>query len=186
MINIRKILKDKFIIESGIYDGGYYKLLKDCLITSDDVNKIDVWFEGIVKSIVNYQPNTKLLVLTGHQGVGKSVFLRNIFPDDLDVLFCEVNEPKVDLIYNKVIIDCHVGKNFIRDILPSKNPITFYSNGVFTCDKRLASYCTTWSAPLEFKNTRRLIMINVNKIDWELYNSIDKTKLWIEIFQKFK
>jgi len=49
----------------------------------------------------------------------------------------------------------------------------------------LASYCCAtnkWSFP----QRKNFIIVPVKKINFELFNSINKELLWIEIFNKFK
>lgn len=167
---------------------GNYDALKKCIITKDKVDEIDTWFKGIVESVTRYKPNTRCLVFNGRLGIGKSSFFSDIFPDGLEFYTVCMNKPSDNAVYNTLITDIKIGPGILSQTLPAHNPVTYLADcGNPTLEKRLTSFCSTWNdSKADWKFTRRLIVINVESIDWEIYNSIDKKNLWIEIFQKFK
>ena len=143
------------------------------------------------------------MVLIGAQKVSKTKFFRQLLPDELLPYYAESaldNQNKNDdyaLMCKKIIImddefggkDKKEAKKFkalsSKDIFNIRRPY-----GTFHEDlKRIAVMCGT-SNEDEIINdptgNRRILPINVISIDWEKYNAIDKTALWMELYWKYK
>jgi hypothetical protein len=149
-------------------------------------DEIDIWFLGCIESLF-YKPNHYRLVLVGEQGIGKTQFFRSLLPDELKVFYSDSYED----IY-RLFINCedefYLNVSSKKKLLNDGFKITDYPYFTFTepsCNKRLVNYCATtnvWKA----QKTRHNIVLNVESINKELYNSIDKLELWRELFFKFK
>ena len=143
-------------------------------------DRIDDWFKGVINSLY-YRPNKLVLVLEGEQGIGKTFFFRNLLWTNS--FFSDIYE-KTD-VFEMLICDMEFTK--YRLDIPSVEDFTIrhpYTERP-VADKRLCSYCSTtnkWSFP----QRKNFIIVPVKKINFELFNSINKELLWIEIFNKFK
>jgi predicted P-loop ATPase len=158
------------------------------------------WLLSVVASMFGTH-SEMILVLIGGQGERKTKFFRGLLPDDLQKYYAEskLDEGKDGqiLMCEKLIImdDEFGGKNkqeakkvkelSSKSIFSLRRPY-----GKFNEDrKRLAVLCGT-SNEGEIINdptgNRRIIPINVNSIDREKYDSIDKTALWMELYWKWK
>lgn len=151
---------------------GNYEKLKQCLGCGDEV---DSWFEGIIDSLY-YRPNRKALVLLGEQGIGKSWFFRHLLPRELYHAYHEGTFMPHNILINHV--------EFSRKSLSisSKHDFQIIDG---EAEKRLASYCST-ATWWPFEHRHNIILVGVEKIDQELYNSINKLDLWKEIFNRWK
>ena len=161
----------------------HYELLKECLKTKEGSSGyMDLWFEGVIKSLF-YQPNHYLLVLEKKEWHGlETEFFRLLSPFPM-------NFTREHGLYSSLIL-CHDFQyqkeqdwmeedNFIileENVSKLKHPGT---------DKRLCSYCTT-TEKWRYPQRKNVIVLRLESIDWELYNSLDKLELWREIFFKFK
>lgn len=194
------------LLEDGTYGVGFtytsrYKLLKDCLIYKDGSEwDLDLWFKGIINSLY-YRPNKYVLVLEGKYTSVYNMFLSRMFEPNkcqfIDsgegsiydaLIICknfyknELNIPMEDnFVVNKEISKLHFEYESPEDFANNLMKVTGFSS----CDKRLASYCSTtnkWQHPPR----KNFIVLKLESINQELFNSIDKLQLWIEIFNKFK
>jgi hypothetical protein len=169
--------REKIIMELSVTPEttGLYDKLKSCIVTEDELDpRIDDWFKGVIHSLF-YRPNKLALILEGDE-LHNSLFLRNL-----------LYEKRLYSENHKDIYDC-----LLLDFLFNKGNITYPSRGNFTvilgeypCDKRLASYAGTersWVYP----KRNDFIVIPVVDICWEMFHTINKKQLWIEIFNKFK
>lgn len=193
------------INESGI---SYYRELKQCLNTIPEQcgtksQILDDWFRGVIESLY-YRPNKYVLVLEGKQGIGKTYFFRRLFPrvwDEL-CLYTEIfNSDLIHyLIYDNLTVSFDEGMSKKDLNLPnednfkvnediSKLHFEYESNedfvnnlltvhGFSSCDKRLASYCCTTNK-WQFPQRKNYIILHLESINQELFNSIDKELLWI-------
>jgi hypothetical protein len=152
-----------------------YDQLKACLITRSPIDpRIDEWFSGIISSLY-YRPNKLALILEGNVMLNNN-FITNIMYNR------ELCTDCIDNMYCSLILDLSFDKYNLN--YPSRANFTV-THGEYPCDKRLASYVDTklsWVYP----KRKDFIVIPVVEIDWKLFNSINKKKLWIEIFNKFK
>lgn len=175
--------------------GNRYQQLKECLILkpgTDQTNGaiVDEWFKGVIESLY-YRPNKNVLVLEGEQGIGKSWFFSNLMPKRVPYTnnFWYVDAGSITFekyLYSTLITDLEFEKLTLW--LPTEeNFITYHMFDMDkpVADKRLASYCSTtnkWVYPPR----KNFIVLHLESINQELFNSIDKELLWIEIFNKFK
>lgn len=185
----------------------YYEL-KSCLeytnvqqgdFTNTD-SKIDMWFQGIIESLY-YRPNKYVLVLEASQNIGKSSFFRSLFPDIMKKYYYEDSflGLATEDIYSTIIMNLEFTKKYLNmpmeenfivndfDAYEASMTQMGYEIGgkIISSDKRLASYCSTtnkWQHPPR----KNFIVLKLESINQELFNSIDKLQLWIEIFNKFK
>lgn len=189
----------KYLNKTPTADDFYYDQLKDCIkmkwrydtfdgvLSCKDIDehsncRIDEWFSGIIKSLY-YKPNHTVLVLLSEKPVGKTEFFRRLLPQK--DWYCEGNDKTQ--IFEKLI--CNFDEGFDKNKLDYAEKDDFQVRYPYTeqmtCDKRLYSYCSAtnyWHHPPR----KNFIVLPVVEIDWELFNSIDKHLLWIEIFNKFK
>lgn len=152
-----------------------YDQLKSCICTVEPLDpRIDDWFKGVIDSLY-YRPNKLALILEG------TVMLNDNFI--VNMLYDRSLHTDSDLkMYECLILDMCFEKYNLN--YPSRANFTV-TRGEYPCDKRLASYVDTklsWVYP----KRKDFIVIPVVEIDWKLFNSINKKKLWIEIFNKFK
>lgn len=159
------------------------------------------WFVGMVASIDQPLPNPLVLVLTGVQNTGKTYFFRNLLPLELRPFYAEskLDDGKdSDILMTKkiIILDDEFGGKSKRESkrlkeLTSKNEFTIrepYGRAHVTL-KRLASLCgTSNDEAIIFDPTgnRRIIPINVISRDFQAFDKIDKTKLFIEAYKLYK
>lgn len=176
------------ILNQPVEEYSLFQKLKDSLhysnhsqVNGDNTDTlIDYWFKGVIHSLF-YKPNKLGLVLLSDQYIGKTEFFRRLLPDrswygerDLDIY----NQLIVNLDFNIVKKDLDYVE---MDNFTVVNP---YTPDAYA-DKRLASYCCAtnhWNYP----SRKSWVILKLDSIDHELYNSIDKLQLWIEIFNKFK
>ena len=161
------------------------------------------WMVGVV-AMVYGKKNNLMLILSGKQNTGKTSFFTKLLPTELQRFFSE-SELDQDNDADKAMILCESllvfddelgGKNkkqwtLIKKLLDRiiwtiRRP---YGRGMEKVT-RIASFCgTTNSLELLGDDTgnRRYIIFLINKvINFELYNSIDKTKIWMEAYHLFK
>lgn len=178
-----------------------YDKLKDCIfikfyyensthilsckeIDSFSTCRIDDWFKGVIESLY-YRPNHFALIFKGEN---QGDFFRYLLPEPIPRLIAGSTNIKYLSVYEPILIEYEFEKNTL-DIVMEDNftTITDYSLfpfGVGTT-KRLSSYCSIvkdWHHPPR----KSFIVLDVVDINLELFNSIDKYLLWIEIFNKFK
>jgi hypothetical protein len=166
-----------------------YDELKCCLILDEtspqNIDSVDPWFKGVIQSLF-YNPNENILVLFGDQAIGKTEFFRRLLPKP--DWFSHSREPygRHPNIYKHLLVDMtDYDTSLVKDIA-SNDGFVINSNTKET-NKRLASVCyTSNSIGSGFLNRRRSICLFLKNIDKIRFNSIDKTKLWIEIFNRFK
>lgn len=204
-------LKDFFENNSHEEPEGLIRELAKC-ITSDSGMKpgnvvldykhdfIKKWLVGIIASI-HGEHSPLLLALTGGQNTGKTQFFRRLLPKELSGYYAE---SKLDsgtddelLMTQKLLIcdDEFGGKSKLEakklKELTSKEYFTLrepYGRKNVTL-KRLAVLCGTSNDDLLLNDptgNRRIIPINVESIDHEAYNSIDKKLLFIEAYHEWK
>ncbi len=187
---IIKLLDNHPFIHSS---GSEYEKLKQCLIPyypeAQEINnsRLYQWLKGVIQSLF-YKPNMYCLVLEGNKGIGKTRFFYDILPDELKDLY---TERKFDYYSN--LISCN--QEFFHDssakkLVTNTGYIVYHYNiqnlKEPSINMRLVSYCGTTN---EFKgslNSRRFLVIKLEDINKELYNSINKLELWRELFFMFK
>lgn len=194
-------IREQIIQQLDYYEASWcpeYNKLKSCLkhfiqtdmfkeVVDDEYSQLlDLWFEGVIKSLF-YQPNHYLLVLEGEDEFENMKFFMNLLPNTL--WYSNQNKLHGQSIYSELITFVEFEYQKQQKILEEDNFIVYEENARALIhpgtDKRLCSYCTTtnkWRYP----QRKNVIVLSLESIDWELYNSIDKLELWKEIFFKFK
>lgn len=158
------------------------------------------WLLGIIGSAFGTY-SLLILVLTGDQNRMKTEFFRNLLPPDLRSFYAESNldegkDSEILMCKKLIIMDDEFGGKSKRDSVKLKrlsSQQTFSIRmpyGRFTEDlNRLAVLCGT-SNEAEIINdptgNRRIIPLNVNKIDIVKFNKIDKNKLFIELYNEWE
>lgn len=163
------------------------------------VGTVHNWFADFDDPIVS--PLT--LVLTGQkQGTGKSSFMRNIMPKELSKYFVEAKLSEKDkdsmflLASSLIVLDDEFGGKAMKDdkeykSISDKPHITQrrpYGRESETYRRR-AGLCGTSNEVDILKDVtgnRRLLPINVERVDYDTLLSIDKTALIMEAYKLYK
>jgi len=161
---------------------------------------LERWLISIIASM-NGTYSLLVLVLVGGQATGKTKFFRGLLPYELQNYYAESKldagkDDEILMTDHLIIMDDEFGgkskieaKKF-KD-LSSKEYFTIRKPyGKLTQQmKRYAVLCGTSNDPEVLNDAtgnRRLIPINVINFDWETYEKIDKTELFMELFWKWK
>lgn len=143
------------------------------------------------------------LVLCGQkQGTGKTSFFRNLLPPDLQKYLIEhkIDAKDKDSIYNLVkgllVLDDEFGGLATRDVKDFKKiadtnmvDIRLPYSSFYSKLKRRASLCGTSNEKDVLKDVtgnRRILPINVEKIEYDRLISLNTTNLWLEAYQMYK
>lgn len=171
-------------------------------------SEYNVWAfkKWIVGALHNWtsNPNEKLvcpltLVLTGQQhGTGKTSFLRNIMPKELDkyIVEAKISGHDKDSMYtlcnSLLVLDDEFGGKAFKDVKEYKaisdmNIITQrrpYEREAKTFKRRAILCGTTNEIDIlkDVTGNRRILPISVERVDYERMLSIDKTSLIIEAY----
>lgn len=184
------------------------KDLADCILARTEEERIlnrlylKKWFIGMIATTLKEDVSPLVAVLCGSkQGTGKTEFWRRLLPEKLSNLYAEskLDQGKDDeiLMTQKILImdDEFGGKSKESEKrfkeLTSKNVFTLREPyGKMNVDlKRLATLCGTTNdnqVIADPTGNRRLLPIHVEYINHELYNSIDKTELFIQAYKEYK
>lgn len=159
------------------------------------------WLIGIVEAVYDVTPPLMLILAGDKQGTGKTEFFRRLLPKELQSYYAESKLDKGkddDLLMTQklIIMDDEMSGKSKKDVAHLKS-IT--SKAVFSLRepygsanvdlKRLALLCGTsndYNLLSDPTGNRRYVIIHVLNIDRDLYNSIDKTELLIELFNLYK
>lgn len=158
------------------------------------------WLIGCISQV--FDPHAKhnlFLILSGRQNVGKTSWLRQLIPDQLDRFRSEAKlehyqnaDLAMQLCQNMILLDDDMGIkkkadwSKIKSLLDTDYFVTRkpYGRGLER-EKRIGSLCATTNE-MEIlgdpTGNRRLIPVEVDRIDWEAYNVIDKERLWVEAY----
>ncbi len=141
------------------------------------------------------------LVLVGEQGTGKSKWFRGLFPEELRRYYAEAkmdgDKDHLILMATKALIldDEFSGKSrkeaALFKELSSKQEITIRKpyGRMSETHQRIAALAGTTNdenVKGDLTGNRRIMAIHVSNIDWDLYYSVDKTDLMIEIYKEWK
>lgn len=157
------------------------------------------WLKSIIASMHGTY-SLLILVLTGEQMTNKTKFFRNLLPPDLQHYFAESkmdkgNDDEILMSKKLLILDDEFsgkskGEYKKMKELSSKQKITLRkSYGRHHEDyNRYAVFCGT-SNESDIINdptgNRRIIPIEVKSIDFEVYESIDKNELFMELYYRW-
>lgn len=181
--------------------GHILKLIKS--IKTDTPNAelfIRKWFVSII-SCIHYKHSPLMLILCGEQSTGKTPWFRQLLPLSLRKYYAEskLDKEKDDeiLMTKKVIImDDEWGGKSKKDSkktkgLSSKETFSIRAPYGHVSEDlmRLAILCGT-SNEFEILNddtgNKRLLPVNTLQVDWDIYNSIDKDRLFYEAYLEYK
>ena len=141
------------------------------------------------------------LVLVGDQGTGKSKWFRGIFPEELQPYYAEAkmdgDKDHLTLMTTKALIldDEFSGKSRREEALfkeiSSKQEITIrkpYARMAETHRRIAALAGTTNDENIkgDLTGNRRILAVHVASIDWEMFYSVDKVDLMIELYKEWK
>ena len=141
------------------------------------------------------------LVLVGDQGTGKSKWFRGLFPEELQPYYAEAkmdgDKDHLTLMTTKALIldDEFSGKSRREEALfkeiSSKQEITIrkpYARMAETHRRIAALAGTTNDENIkgDLTGNRRILAVHVSSIDWELYSSVDKVDLMVELYKEWK
>jgi hypothetical protein len=180
----------------------------NCIEPKSDYNiwAFKKWIVGCVHNWVAPLNETKVspltLVLCGQkQGTGKTSFFRNLLPPDLQKYLIEhkIDAKDKDSIYNLVkgllVLDDEFGGLATRDVKDFKKvadtnmvDIRLPYSSFYSKLKRRASLCGTSNEKDVLKDVtgnRRILPINVDKIDYDRLISLNTTNLWLEAYQMY-
>ena len=209
VINSNRITKinilKEFLNENKGIETGFIEEYANCVYPQTEFN-LWAFRKWLVGALHNWtaQKDEKLvcpltLVLTGQQhGTGKTSFLRNIMPNELDKYLVEgkINGADKDSTYtlcnSLMVLDDEFGGKAFKDvkeyksisdinIVTQRRPYERESKAF----KRRAILCGTTNEIDILKDVtgnRRILPINVEKIDYDRMLLIDKKKLIIEAY----
>lgn len=184
---------------------GLYDQLKDCLyfqyedvsmslseiekmLSDKETRGFDSWFKGIIHSLY-YKTNEYVLVLEGDIPFN---FIEKLFPEEMKYCYhVSLNSSKVEEdcnFYSSLVVMFSFSKKTLW--LPKEDNFIIFEENTKkliepSSDKRLASYYTI-TDKWQFPQRNNFIVLHINSIDWDKFESIDKLELWREIFKKFK
>jgi hypothetical protein len=181
--------------------GGQLDALCRSIITDTQHHEIFItkWLVSIIASIHGYH-SPLALVLTGGIRKGKTQFFRRLLPRALKQLYSEQkirDDKDAFILMTKKLIcmndewdgmskaeDTFFKSLMDKDLFSIREPY-----GRISVDlKRLAVVCGTSNTKeiiLDPDNNRRIIPVDVNSIDFALYNSVDKGALFLELWDMY-
>ena len=201
--------QNKFVF----YDNEFEKL-KECfrinpiLVVKDKEEYVDdyldiylkKWMLGLIGS-AHGTYSLMILVLIGEQGTNKTEFFRNLLPEDLKKYYAESNldegkDSEILMCKKLLIVDDEFGGKSKKDAtklkrLSSQQTFSIRAPYGRTSEdlNRLAVLGGTSNDPEVINDptgNRRIIPINLLGFDLEKYKKIDKTKLFIELYNEWK
>lgn len=158
------------------------------------------WMLGLIGSAFGTY-SLMILVLNGEQGVQKTNFFRFLLPEKLRCFYSESNldegkDSEILMTKKWLIVDDEFGGKSKKDATKLKR---LSSQQVFTVrapygriseDLRRLAVLGGTSNDSEVINdptgNRRIIPVNIISFDFEKYKSINKDKLWIEIYKEWE
>lgn len=181
----------------------------NCIEPKSDYNlwAFKKWIVGAVHNWIAPINEPKVcpltLVLCGQkQGTGKTSFFRNLLPPDLQKYLIEhkIDAKDKDSIYNLVkgllVLDDEFGGLATKDVKDFKKvadsnliDIRLPYSAFYSKMKRKASLCGTSNEIDVLKDVtgnRRILPINVEKIDYNKLISINTANLWLEAYKLYK
>ena len=171
-------------------------------ITTDTENHdlfIKKWLTSLMASI-NGKHSPLVLVLVGGQNTGKTEWFRRLLPDELKSYYAEdkLDQGKdSDILMTKklIIMDDEMGgkskaeAKMLNRLTSSQTFSIREPYGVVSVDlNRLAMLCGTTNIEgllSDPTGNRRILPVKVLNIDHQLYNSIDKKALFMEMYHLY-
>lgn len=161
---------------------------------------IEKWLLSVVAS-AHGTYSLLILVLSGKQISGKTKWLRGLLPDDLKRYYAESKldegkDDQINMCTHLIICDDEYGGKSKQEAKKLKD---LSSKQTFTIRRpygrssedlnRYAVLCGTSNETdviNDITGNRRVIPINIESVDFDIYNSVDKTNLWIELYHIWK
>jgi predicted P-loop ATPase len=159
------------------------------------------WLVGMVAGWHPADHNPLMLILTGPKNCGKTEFFRRLFPIELRRYFAESvlsagKDDEAKACENLLILVDEMDFLLKKEAAQIRR---FLSAVIFTYRapygkknekfKRCATFCGTSNEReviTDRENNRRIIPINIQRVDHEIYNSVDKKLLFYEAYNLFK
>lgn len=173
-------------------------------INSDTPNHTYFMLKWMVSMIgaIHGKISPLLLVLTGGQNTGKTYWFRHLLPDSLQQYYAEStldgnpNDDAILMTKKLIIMDDEFGGKTKREEKSLKKTLskeTFSIRepyGRISVDLRrlcmLAGTTNEEQIISDPTGNRRIVPVNVISIDHDLYNSIDKTALFMDLYRLYK
>lgn len=188
---------NKSVQPSGVIDSFF-----DCFETDNDLHYFGKkWLVSIIASAYGEHSPLMLIFAGERHGSGKTEAFRRMLPEALKPYYAEISQGMKDtdlnimLTQKLIVMDDECGGKTKKDAIHLKSMLSKQSftlrepYGKMNVDlNRLAVLCGTTN-DLEILNdtmNRRLIPIEVTWIDFDKYNSINKTHLLIEAYHLYK
>jgi predicted P-loop ATPase len=207
-------IHDFFLNNQNVIPENEFEKLKDCFkidaqIFKDDkfhdvTDYLDVylkkWLLGIVGSSFGTY-SLMILVLVGEQGIKKTEFFRNLLPKELRKYYAESNldegkDSEILMCKKLLIVDDEFGGKSKKDAtklkrLSSQQTFSIRAPyGRITEDLNRLAVLGGTSNDSEVINdptgNRRIIPVNLISFDIDKFKAIDKTKLFIELYNEWK
>jgi predicted P-loop ATPase len=180
---------------------GNIQKICDSIISNTSMKKtwITKWLLSLIACYEGH-PVRSVLCLTGGQNTGKTEFFRRLMPPALRPYYAESNMDKgkddeLLMCENLIVMDDEMGGKSKQDEkrfkeLTSKNFFSLRapyakSNEHF---KRLALLCGTTNEKAVINDptgNTRILPIEVESINHELYNSVNKDELFMELYREY-
>lgn len=190
----------EFDEETGLLKTPSIDAIASCIINDEPKYTnyfFNKWIVGAISAIHGEHSPLMFVLLGNKQGTGKTEFFRRLLPARLRKYYAESKldagkDDEILMTQKWIIMDDEMSGKSKKEIqrlkeLTSKDYFSLREPyGRMNVDlKRLAVLCGT-SNFLDILHdptgNRRIIPVNVKDINRELYNSIDKEKLWAEAY----
>ena len=158
------------------------------------------WLVGMVSGLFETY-SLLTLVFVGKQGSGKTKWFRDILPDELRQYYAEAKfdddkDHQILLTIKAIVMDDEFTGKTKKEAglfkkMSSTDTITIrkpYAKRPET-HRRIAALAGTTNDSDIFNDptgNRRIIPVKVDSVDWELYYSVDKDELFMEIYREWE
>jgi predicted P-loop ATPase len=207
-------IRDFFAKNSNLKVKGNFEKLCTCFEIKHEVNidgkkmyitdylqtYLKKWLISIVAS-AHGTYSLMILVLNGKQGINKTLFFRELLPQELRDYYAESSlddgkDSEILMTKKLLIVDDEFGgksKNDSKKLKNISSKQTFsirrpYGKVSEDLERIAVMAGTTNEAEIinDYTGNRRIIPVNVVSFDIDKYRSIDKTALFIELYQEWQ
>lgn len=164
-------------------------------------NMLQKWLVGIMEGIYTTKSNQLMLILGGKKNTGKSYFFENLLPKQLERYmvndFIKADKDALLIYCNNILFFNDEFENDDRNIAVTKKLLSAryfdvrapYSKKSIK-RKKIASFCAATNETQILNDptgNRRLIFFEVtDKMNWELYEQLDKKQLLAQVLTLFE